>query len=297
MSQLVKYISTGTRLLALWVLFVLPAMALAEVQEFIANGRVPIYSEPSTKSEVMIELERGDRVPISNRTFGSFKRVLIRIDGEKKIGYLSLKYLKETSLAEGSERNASHVFHRRVGVGLYLGLSYLSQDAREIKDQSGGSPIKVSKLSGSTTYLGLSLDIPVASQFSLKLIGNLRRANLTGTTQITSNNTQTVRLNQDMIGGGAFGKFYFSKNGDFWMGGGFEVAKATNVSLVYADNTNVPISQTDYPVYFFTQAAMGMDFNVSGNFYLLPEIRAGAAANAQPIITSLEIILGASYGF
>lgn len=285
------------QLAILLILFL--ASGVYGAEELLVRDSVPVYSEPNKNSSVMVTLERGDKVPISPREYGRFRKVLVEVGGKKRPGYVLKSTLEGSRIRsrQGSaEKDAPKLYHRRLGAGLMVvPISYASQGAWKF-DSGDGAMTEISQMKGYSNYFGVSLDFPMDSAFVLRAELVFRSINQTGTTKPLGGSSKAVQRKMSFFGAGATAKYYLDRSGDFWVGGGAELARANQISLVYADTEKVPVEESSFPTYFILKGAVGQDYQVFGDFYINPEARLCYAVNTSPAIWGIELVVNINYG-
>ena len=279
------------------VVMVLPQSALG-ARDLIVGRPVPVYQKPARGSKTLTILPSGKRVPVSSRRYGRWYKVLILSDGKKRIGFVRRSDLKGSSFHKRLKKKVKdpHRYRDGVGVGFDWVVSINSQGAREF-DDGEGSPKQIGEMSGTATFLGVFADIPVSNYISLRVSLLSRKNAFTGDFGISGQDSQTVELVQNFFSFGGTVKVYPFLNWPFWAGVTAHFANATNVNLVYANQGEVPVSSEDLPFFVFLQGALGADFHIWDNFFLIPDGRVGQVVNTSPAITSIEGHLSFAYRF
>jgi hypothetical protein len=281
-------------LLALVILF--PQLSLGADYVDIKRA-TPVFDEPDDESIEITELEKGDRVPISPKEYNGYRKVLIKVEGQRKAGYIrnrDLQGQKVRTRDEMAGRKSS--WHRRYGVGLAIAATYSSQAARKITESEGAS-VQVGEMQGTSSYFGFFGEVPVHEQWSASGSLLMRKSSMSGSARFSSVQDTPVGLTQQFIGAALTGKYYFDPRGDLWLGLRTEVSKANTVDLVYSQTNSATVDKSNNPLFILPQLAAGYDYQVFSNFFLLPELRAGAVVNAQPMICIVDVTVGLGYQF
>lgn len=268
-------------------------------EELLVRQEIQVYSEADKGSEVLLTLERGERVPISSQEYGHFRKVLIDSGGKKRVGYVLISEVEGSRIREKKDSNTrekSLVYHRKNGLGVPITMSYLTQSGWKFQG-TDGSATEISSLSGTAVFFGFTFDIPVDLKWSLRTELNLRKSNMTGTARPVGGGDKQLERTTTFVSFGLTGKYYFEAEGNFWIGAGFEIAKANNVTLIFANTENVPVADSDFPTYFLIKTGFGQDFKISGDLYLNPEVRALVALNSSPMVLGAELAMTLAYGF
>lgn len=286
------------------MIFSLPGRA---AQELIVRKPIDVYSKATASSEVIATLEEGERVPISEKEQGRFRKVLIQVRGKKKVGFVLKSRLEGSRIRErkggksaGKESKAD-AYHRRFAVTLPVTLSYTKQNYSGSDNivTADGSKYTLSSLSGTSTFFGFGFDIPLQEKISVRAEILFRSIEGTGSLKASSGsgNPQDVQRSMKALSGGLLGKYYFDAGDDLWVGGGFEVAKVNNVAIVFANRDNLTVNESDYPTFIILKAGAGYDTALSDDIFLIPDVRLLYFVNANPVIYGAELTLSVGYAF
>lgn len=286
------------KLTLLGLLAILPWQSFA-AEELLVRNSVKVYAAPRASSEVITTLEQGERVPISPKEYGRFRKVLVQSGGKRRAGYILKTSLQGNRIREvrgrSSKASTEKVYHTRTGFGLPLNLSYTGQSAWTFSS-SDGSKIDIASFAGVSVFFGLSLDLPLDPQWSLRGEVLFRKVSQTGTATPSGGSPTPIERSISLLGFGATAKYYSDANSNFWLGGGVEIAKATGIQLTFA-NTSAPVAESDFPTYFILKPGLGQDFHLTSDLFLLAEARALLVLNTSPVIYGAEIGLTVAYAF
>lgn len=278
-------------------LFVFP-LASVEAGEYVDIKRTtPVFDEPDDESIEITELEKGDRVPISPKIYSGYRKVLVKVDGQRKAGYVRVRDIQGQKIRTRDEiAGRKAPWHRRYGVGLAVATTYSSQADRRITESEGGA-VQVGAMQGTSSFFGFFGEIPWKDQWSFSGSILMRKSSMSGSARVSSVQETPVSLTQQFIGAALTIKYYFDPRGDFWTGFRAEVSRGTNVELVYGQSAAATVDKANYPTFLLPQLATGYNYRLFSNFFLLPELRVGGVVNAQPTIFIVDLALGAGYQF
>lgn len=185
-------------------------------------------------------------------------------------------------------------------VGLSTTASFTSQAGKEVSSE--GFNYQLSEMSGMSIFFGINLSFPIAERWALRADMSFRRTDHKGTIKPinTTGSTKDVTRTTTFFGMGGTVKYYPLSALDLWAGVGMELAKASDVSLIYTLNgvsENIPVSQEDFPFYSLVKIGAGYDWRVYGDFLAVPEAKAIFATNTTPTVSGFEFVLTAAYAF
>jgi hypothetical protein len=276
------------------------------VKEITFQKQTRVYAKKNMSSEVLGVFDSGDTVPYSDKVFGPWRKVLVDIHGKKTVGWILAKdthgaKIKETKHKIGEEKSSIPIYRKKNGVGLMGNLSYVYQSKGDVTFDNAGTPAtaQYSSLSGANVFLGFfgdfnySKTIAVRGYFSMR---NMKRAG-----KVTSSGSSgNFTLTHDLMALGTTVKFYSSPNAIFWWGPGLEIAKTTKYSISGSTDlvaTEIHGDITKKPIYALLTISAGYDFNLSGNFFVLPEFKFGIVPNGSPMAATIEILIPIAYTF
>lgn len=262
--------------------------AKAQKDPITLNKDLKVYSEMSSDMPVLVTLKAGQKARFFNVEDSSeWKKIILKTKQGRKEGFVSVKDLRAQFARRGSRKLKRFVFRDRIGLGVSVFVSRTEQGARSYSS-GDGSPIEISLLSGTGPYYGFFATLPISKQFLFQLGLNFRQISMTGKAGITGQAQQTVALTQKFMSLQGMLKFYPLDEWEVWVGVLGESAKATQVKLTYANDTDVPLGSVTLPTFFIVQGALGYDLHVWDQVYLIADVRYGTASNATPPISILE---------
>jgi hypothetical protein len=280
----------------------LPSLA---VKEITFQKQTRVFARKNMSSEVIGVFGNGDTIPFSDKVYGPWRKVIVDVSGKKKVGWILAKdthgaKIRESKHKIGEESKIPN-YRKKTGVGLIGNLSYVNQMKGDMTFDNGGTPVKASysSLTGANVFLSVfgdfnySKTVAVRGYFSMR---NMKRAGkLTA-----SGNSGNFTVTHDLMALGTTVKFYSSPSAIFWWGPGLEIAKTTKFSVSGSTNFSPAAIQGDVnesPVYALVTLSAGYDFSLSGNFFVLPEVKFGIVPNGSPMAMTMEILIPLAYTF
>ncbi len=269
-------------------------------QDLLVRKELDVYAEKSTESQILRTLEKGDRVPLSPKKYGSWRKVLLRSPGGNTVGWIqesdmagSITTDNENSARGESGKSARTSFADRRFVGLSIVSSFAMQGARAIPRDDGTSE-KVSTLEGFSTFPMVFFDGSLSSNIGFRVFGGLRSMLTTGT--LTTGGSTPLEVSQSFYSGGGLVRFYSSPRSAFWYGGGLEVAKAYKAKVIYAKSNEVEIPAADLPIYFMGRGGVGYHLSVGSAFVVNLEAFINVIPNSKPMIYAGELAVSLAMG-
>lgn len=276
-------------------------------REVIIRKQTYVYAKQNETSEVLGVYDRGDRIPISSKTYGKWKKVIVDVGGKKRVGWVSAISLRGAKIRNTKDLNAEEEdtrgtprYRSKTGIGIIGNLSYVYQTKGELTSEISGLPsaLSYSSLSGANAYISLFADFNLSNTMQLRSYFSMRKAKRSGSASFQGGSGNTI-INQDLMGLGATLKMYSSRNSIFWWGPTIEIAKTTKFDLVGSTNNTINIIADikDDPTYALAAVSAGYDFHLNGRFFILPEVRFGLVPNGDPIIATFEILIPIAFTF
>lgn len=294
------------KLLILTILIFAAETSLA-VKEVIFRQQTHIYAKKSENSEVLGVYDRGDAIPISNKNYGPWRKVIVDVGGKKKMGWVLTKDIKGAKLKdsgmrrlEENERKGVLNYRARNGVGLLGSLSYVYQTSGDIQFDFGGAQTATySNMSGANVFLGVFGDFNYSPTMAIRGYLATRNMKRSGSVVLPSNETGNFTLTHELLALGTVLKFYKSPTAIFWWGPGLEIAKTTKFSAKGSTSTfpSIEGNVSEDPLYALVTLNAGYDFNLSGRFFVLPEAKIGVVPNGDPMVITFEILIPVAYTF
>lgn len=286
----------------LFIIFLLPLQAFA-VREVVFRKTTMVYEKQSKDANVMTVYEKGERAPISSKSYGIWKKIVVTLDNEQKVGWVLGEDLKGARIIERAEPFEYETYHlNKWSIGILGAFNFMSQGARSITSETTIPPrVDVSSLSGTEIYFGVPVDIHWTQTFTLHLEFLFRKSSRSGTGQFVGGSDAEITLDQSFMSLGGMGKWYLAPESNFWYGAGLEVAKLTESKMTFVTNATsdpaVSNEGIDFPIFFMLTGGIGLDFHLLKKFFILPEIRAGVLVNSEPIVFTFEVRVPIVYTF
>lgn len=289
---------------------ILASLLLADiafaVNEVIFRQQTTVYSKRNEHSEVLGVYDRGDAIPISNKVYGRWRKVIVDVRGKKQIGWILSKDIRGARIRDSSVRKIKEEedegtinYRRRTGVGILGSLAYNHQTKGDVTFDTGGGWVtgNYSSMGGASAFIGLFADFNLSPTMALRGYFAMRDLKRSGSV-VVSANSGNFTLNHDVLSVGATLKFYSSQSAIFWWGPGIEVAKTTKFSI--SGSTSLSAIQgeiRELPVLYFGTISFGYDLNLSDRFFILPEFKFGVIPNGDPMMFTTEILIPIAFTF
>ena len=295
------------------LLVILASLVLTDfayaINEVIFRQQTTVYSKRNENSEVLGVYDRGDAIPISNKTYGRWRKVIVDVSGKKQVGWVMSKDIRGARIRDSSVRKIREEedtgvmnYRRRTGVGIIGNLSYNYQTKGDVTFDSGGGWVtaEYSSLSGANIFIGLFGDFNLSPTMAIRGYIAMRNLNRSGsmTVNVPGGGSGNFTIKQDMLALGATLKFYSSEGAIFWWGPGLEVAKTSKISI--EGSTNISTIKGDIrelPTLYIATISAGYDFHLKGRFFILPEFKFGIVPNGDPMMITTEILIPIAFTF
>ncbi len=276
-----------------------PPSLQAEVQELVLRQDVIVYKKPKAKADVLTNLEAGERVPVSTRDYGAWKKIKVDAGGKTQFGWIKNSDIKNSRIriVENSNSGSGGAYHTKRGIGIFYHFSYVNIGEFKFTAEAV-TPIDVSikDLKGSSSFIGLHYDHPWTDKKMIRLFLSLREHELEGDATFSGSIANTAEFNQKMLAFGATLKNYDSAKDNFWWGYGLEVAKLTEATVTY-NSTVTDVPDEDLPFYVLPHLATGYDFTISQNFYVLLDAKLHLILNSDGLSYALDTGVSLTYAF
>lgn len=258
------------------------AFSVASAETYTTVGSTPVYSRPDKDSELLGKLKGGREVEVEKKS-AQWIKVIIKTSKGKKRGFIAVE--ENSDLDEGESED-----HSGFRIGLSVFYTYYTQSSRVFTDTDGNQS-DISNLTGSDPYFGFLVEHPYSKKLVLRGGLSFRTINLKGTVKYRSGSVTTadtpVEIKQDFFSILAGARY--SLWGAIW-GGVFGEFALGSKSTVFGANT-------EKPSYFILQPAMGYDYKITQNFFVMPEFRLGVFLNTKPFMLNPEAMITSGYEF
>ncbi len=284
--------------ITLLILLLLPLNALA-VQEVVFRKTTMVYENQSKDAAVLTVYEKGERAPLSSKTYGTWRKIVVDIDGTQKVGWVLAEDIKGARIIERSEPFDYEVYHLNKGsIGILGAFNFVSHGGQTIDSEGSYPPnVEVSSLSGGALYFGVYSDLHWKQDFSIHLELLFRKASRSGPGTFIAGSDAEVELDQSFMSLGAMGKWYLAPESNFWYGAGLEIAKLSTSKMIWSVNGGdefVANEKIESPVLFMLTGGLGLDIHVVRRFFVLPEVRGGLMVS-DPLVFVFELRLPVVY--
>lgn len=262
----------------------------AAIQYLFVEEEVPVFDKPKKMAPVVHWLQPGDKIPISNRKYGSDKGYFRIVWGEgkkRKKGYVRRADLKESykeSAKAQKATGAQRPYLDNWAIGLSLQPTFFQQIARTV-DSKDGDSYEISAMTGAGLSYALYVDIPYSSVMMLRASLVNINTELSGEAKNQENPVDPnseVKLHQNLIGLGLTLKYYGHIQSKLWYGLGGYIAKLQSVKLIF-DGENIHPGKDTADLFFLGTVGAGWDFHIKQGFYLTPEVHLGAFSS-KPVM-------------
>ncbi len=290
----------------------LPASLHAASWELEAIKGFPVYLVPKTQKNHRLKmLVPGERVLISPKKYGRWRKLLVtdsegravkvwahveHMKGRARIRKLqkeeTSKLVKELESelsqvqSKRIQKEQSHnLWYNSVGLGLSLHVSHLQWGKRtfQLSDETLWT---VSEVTSTTYWPSLFVDLPAWSRSKVRFYIGYRTAEFEGESTADFIGTKQTSFSQTFLSLGLAYKDYFKKR-KYWWGFGAEGAQGQKLTIAY-DNTEIPVSNDDLPLFIIFYVAAGYDMRLTNHLFALGEIRLGTVYNQDPRIYFIE---------
>ncbi len=268
------------------------ALAQSELRLFVQED-LPVYSSLGPQKKQLYVLKLGDEVRISRiEKFGS-RRVILFIDGQRRLGYVEMKdlrlsYTKEIVTGNEARPNPNQPPSRW---SARLSFSQLSQGPRSFTASDETSVYQIGELKSEGFILGISWQTFFGPEWGLEIFASLRQARFKGLSYLNATpiETETRQLLGDL---GFQMKRYYQHQ--IWWGIGSLGAGGTEVE-VYFNDIKADVSEKTRPLYWFSFLSAGFDRDISKKWVGSLEGRYGVSLVNRPNTSILEATLGLAY--
>lgn len=314
---------TTTLWLLLAILLAVPANA--DRLEINANN-IKVYGAPEEGSEVIGTLMQGEAVPLSKTAnIPNWKKILIRSGPKYRVGFVKVADIQGkaailrkkgdeggkdtpppapgTTAAAVAKRKSYKSLRNKFALGLSGGINYQYQGGRETADPNGDRT-DIGALTGMGNQFGLIVDFPLSYRYTVEGYAKLKTVSVSGSATAILSQTSTgprdMFLKETFLSVGALFKVYPSDpRAVWWWGGGAEIDKATGGTLKFGTSDEVALGDEllPLPTFVLVYGAIGNNFNLGKNFFLVPDLRLGGVVNTSPLTLELKVNFSFVYAF
>ena len=226
-------------------------------------------------------------------SYSGFKKVLVTYEGKRQAGYIPNRNIKLSVIEDRDKVEGSPIVLKH-NVGLYGAFSYNNQAESEL-DLEGFPGARIGGASGFPAFWGAYYQMPFWSKTVLQFSLSVREFFTQGNGEVIPDGGQEIlEKTERMYSAGVFAKRYGTLGSIFWTGFGAEVAMVQDVEVKIEGGSSFEWIG-DNPTYVMVNGGLGFDIRAMDKLFIIPEIRIGAAANADPIIFYGDLMVGVSY--
>ncbi|NQZ01614.1 MAG: hypothetical protein HRT45_13205 [Bdellovibrionales bacterium] len=277
---------------------------LAEADSYYlrALSSLDFYSGQSDQSALVATLPEGEEFYLSKTKYGEWRKALLEIDFEQRVGWIKLSQLQGNAkrLAEPeadlesaeSDQPPTGRYFGRTGIGLAYTQSFMQWGERSFVS-SDDTEWEIAEATSNTGFLTVFADLKMGRRLVIRPFANLRTTEFQGVSSSEFLDEQETSFRQTFRGLGLQAKFY-RPSGLWWWGLAAEGAQGQKLSVEFAGDS-IKTRDEDLSFYIIGIASIGRDFSFTEDIYFLPEIRAGAVLNQEPTIFMIEASFGIGY--
>lgn len=276
-----------------------PPNLQAQVQELILREEITVYKNPKSNAATLTTLESGERVPVSTRDYGAWKKIKVEVSGKTQFGWVKTSDIKNSRIRTVDEdvlNKEKGAYHTRGGIGLFYHFSYVSIGEFKFTSENPALDVTVKDLTGASSFFGFHYDYPWSQRKLVRFFFSFREHEVEGDGTFSGSLFNSVEFTQKMMAFGATIKTYKDHKSDFWWGYGLEIAKITEAE-VSRTGTTTEVPDEDLPFYVLPHLATGYDFQLSGNFFLLLDSKLHFILNADDISYAVDAGVSFTYAF
>lgn len=279
----------------------LPASLAWAILDLEVNERLPVYMKPRSSSKKISQLGRGDKVVVSPKKYGKYRKVLIRYKGKRRGGYIPSRLIVKSKIVRrkepGEMRFGSHGYNKTVGISFNLAQMYMQEKSFST---SATDTYDIAEFKSAQGYLNVFGDFPikpgrsVRAHIALRSVKFAGQASLRGVVGATTN--YDVSMERTFIGFGGTYRMFPNMSSSFWWGPGLEYAHGDTATVtIKGSNGFQQTSEESASAWALAFVDCGWEIGVSQNMFLTPLFRFGAILNNDPIVLDLEASVGLIY--
>ena len=267
------------------------------------NESLPVYLKPSSKSKQISQLDRGDKVVISPKSYGSFRKVLIRYKGKRRGGYipsrLIVKSRIEERLSKGQTLYGSRGYNKTVGIAFNLSQMYMQEKSFST---SATDTYDIAEFKSGQGYLNLTADWPLKPGRSFRFLFSLRsvkfagEASLRGVVGATTH--YDVSMERSFIGLGGEYRVFPNLGSSFWWGVGLEYDHSSEAKITIKGSNGFQQTSTEAaPAWVIGFVDIGWEVGLTQTLFFAPQFKFGMVLNNDPIVLDVEGSAGLVYRY
>ena len=268
------------------MVFLNPSLVLAEILELYVQESIDVYKEADGKKKIS-QLGRGDRVIISPRIYGNFRKVLITYRGKKRSGYIAQTDIIRSTIQPQSEKfRDQRVYKNRGAIGLGATFSFLGSLGRDLQRRSNNDDYRAKGSQGLGSQISLFGHYPLAPRHTFSV--SLSQLSVTFKGQAHSKEapeaSKDIEISEDWLGLKGNLKIYSHLNGLFWYGPHLALFLLTPRDF-HIEGLDIGVEDKHKESQFFSTLGMGWgwDIPIGDSFYLIPEFSLDVSVLKKPM--------------
>lgn len=275
-------------------LFLTYSIQIFAIQDLVVKEKLTVFKRPQLKSKKVTTLTRGDKVVISPRSYGSFRKVLVTYDGKRQAGYILSKKILLSKIQERFEEEANPLIKSKsFGGDISIAIAYSGEGALEVDNLPNA---KIDSTFGFDFHFGLQHNWPLSE--TLLLETNLRRRSysLSGNAVlIPSSSGQSTEVTSKGYSVSGLFKLYSKKSSFYWWGLGAEAFLVTDVEVrVNTTGNNLEYTgEKGFHALLF--AGIGYDFQLTEKLFIVPAVYLGVFTTRDPLAYYSDVKISTVY--
>lgn len=280
-----RILSVQRRFLLLILGLFLPVIALAQKWEL--TERVPVYSSLKDDAQILFYLEAGEPFERAKKEVRGYRKIKVIKNGRARVGYI------QDVIARPARPPMPREDQWAIGAG--LGFARLTQDSRRFKSQDNVQWTINEQESQSFNY-NFSIQRGLIQFWRLQ--GQWFTADFSTTAKNDVNQIKKAKTQHTFLAG------TFQYGWGFQMrskhpvvinyGVGLDIYKAMQSKLLF-DNENMPLSDTEKPVYFGGHGFVGAQIQLAPKIWAAADLRVGMFLNQTPSIFQIQALASVFY--
>ena len=259
-----------------------------EILELHVQESIDVYHKPDGKR--ISQLDRGDRVVISPRIYGGFRKVLITYKGKKRGGYIAISDMEKSTIGPRGKRFINHYLYKnRKGFGLSGVVSYLSQESQEV-DSAEGKTYEVGKLTAPGFHWAVRGQYPWGQEKAVEVSLALYSIKVGGEVHAKGQPLPMEEIDvaeSGLLLGGLL-KFYGGET--FWYGPSLDLSLRQSIEFkIKGIDIGAKVEKSG--LFVGVGGSLGWDIPLSDSIYFIPELKLGVGVNKKPFVMESHLIL------